>query len=61
MILETAKLNRVKTVYSKATGEPVTVKFMTRSSYDPKMDVFLIRETGRCVWRDSLRRRYTEA
>lgn len=60
MILETAKLNRLNTIYSKTTGQPVTVKFMARSSVDPKMDVFLVRETGKFVWRDSLRRRYFE-
>ena len=60
MILETAKLNRIRNVMSKKTGLMYTVKMVRRSDVSPKMDVFLIRETGNYVWRDSIRRNYQE-
>ena len=60
MILQTAKLNRKNKVVSKKTNDVFTVKMVRRSQINPSMDVFLVMETSRYIWRDSIRRRYNE-
>lgn len=60
MFLKSATLDRVKTVRSASTREPVRVRLAALSHTNPKFDIFVNISTGKIVWRDSLRRRYTE-
>lgn len=58
MIPTNPRTGAIYRMNSVQTGQPTNFRLLTKSSVDPKLDVFINRTTCRPVYRDSIRRKY---
>ena len=55
---QTTRLNSKIVMFSKATSEQVSFRLLFKSELNMEKDVFINQNTGRVVFRGSIRRRF---